>query len=43
MEYWDDFQELYNTEDEWYFDYVDRELKRIKRRQNNDNYRSKTP
>jgi hypothetical protein len=37
MKHWDDYQELYNTNDESYYKYVDKELKKIKRRHNNEN------
>ena len=36
MKHYDDYQELYNTQDDWYYEYVDRELKNIKRRYEND-------
>lgn len=34
MRNWDDYQELYNTEDNWYLEYVDGELKKIRRKYN---------
>lgn len=32
MRYYDDYQDLYNSEENWYYTYVDEQLKRIKRR-----------
>ena len=32
MRYYDDYQELYNTNDDWYYEYVNRKLKEIRRR-----------
>lgn len=34
MRYYDDYQELYHSDDEWYYMYVDEQLKRIRRRYN---------
>ena len=44
MKYWDDYQELYHTkDDDLYLDYVDNELKKIKRRYKHaNNRRTKT-
>ena len=43
MRNWDDYQELYNAEDNWYLEYVDSKLKQIKRRyKNENNSRTKT-
>lgn len=32
MRYYDEYQDLYNSEEDWYYTYVDEQLKRIKRR-----------
>lgn len=32
MQYYDEYQDLYHSDDEWYFEYVNRELDKIKRR-----------
>ena len=32
MRYYDDYQELYHSGEDWYFEYVNRELDKIKRR-----------
>ena len=32
MRYYDNYQELYHSDEEWYYKYVDEQLKRIKRR-----------
>ena len=32
MRYYDEYQDLYNSEEDWYYEYVDEQLKRIKRR-----------
>ena len=32
MRYYDDYQDLYNSDEEWYYTYVDEQLKKIKRR-----------
>ena len=32
MRYYDEYQELYHSDDEWYYMYVDEQLKRLKRR-----------
>ena len=40
MRYYDDYQELYNTQDDWYYEYVNRRLKEI-RRKNNESKRVK--
>lgn len=34
MRYYDDYQDLYNSEEDWYYTYVDEQLKRIRRRYN---------
>lgn len=34
MRYYDQYQELYHSDDEWYYKYVDEQLKRIRRRYN---------
>ena len=34
MRYYDEYQELYHSDDEWYYMYVDEQLKRIRRRYN---------
>ena len=34
MRYYDDYQDLYNSDDEWYSTYVDEQLKRIRRKYN---------
>lgn len=34
MRYYDDYQDLYHSEEDWYYVYVDEELKRIRRRYN---------
>ena len=39
MRNWDEYQELYNTQDDWYLKYVDSELKRIKKRYRYENNR----
>ena len=40
MKYYDQYQELYHSDDEWYFEYVNRELNKIKRRYNNERERT---
>lgn len=35
---YDDYMELYHSDDEWYFEYVNRELEKIKRRYNGGKY-----
>ena len=37
MRYYDEYQDLYHSDDEWYYMYVDEQLKRIKRRYKNEN------
>jgi hypothetical protein len=40
MKYWDEYQQLYNTnDDDEYYKYVDKELKKIKRRNKHANKR----
>lgn len=34
LKYYDDYQDLYNSEENWYYTYVDEQLKRIRRRYN---------
>ena len=34
MRYYDEYQDLYNSEEDWYYAYVDEQLKRIRRRYN---------
>lgn len=34
MRYYDEYQDLYNSEEYWYYTYVDEQLKRIRRRYN---------
>ena len=34
MRYYDEYQDLYNSEEDWYYEYVDEQLKRIRRRYN---------
>ena len=41
MRYYDQYQELYHSDDEWYFEYVNRELDKIKRRYKNECRRTK--
>lgn len=32
MRYYDEYQELYHSNEDWYFEFVNRELEKIKRR-----------
>lgn len=34
MRYYDEYQDLYNSEEDWYYEYVDEQLKRIRRQYN---------
>ena len=34
---YDDYIELYHSEEDWYFEYVSKELNRIKKRYKNEN------
>lgn len=34
MKYVDDYMNLYHSDDEWYLEYIDRKLKKIKRQYN---------
>lgn len=39
MRYYDEYQDLYNSEEDWYYNYVDEELKRLKKKYNRCNHR----
>lgn len=42
MRYYDEYQDLYNSDDEWYYMYVDEELKRIRRKYNESKRTNRT-
>ena len=41
MRYYDQYQELYHSDDEWYYMYVDEQLKRIRRQYYEDKVRKR--
>ena len=41
MRYYDEYQDLYNSEEDWYYEYVDEQLKRIRRQYYEDKVRKR--
>lgn len=39
MRHYDDYQTLYNEKDDWYLEFVDKELKKIQRRHKHETNR----